>query len=42
MFVILVFRFKILKVLEILLNKRDEVVGAKLGRFDQDKQRVLA
>ena len=38
MFVILVFRFEILRALEIFLDGRDEVVGAELGGFDRDEQ----
>lgn len=41
MFFILVFRFEILRVLEVLLDGKDEVVGWELSRSDWDKWRAL-
>ena len=42
MFVILVFRFEIFRALEVLLDRKDEVIGAELGGLDRDEQKALA
>ena len=41
-FVILIFRFEILKILEILFDRTDNVINVELGRSDRDEQRMLA